>query len=166
MKDIPDNSHITFNLLLSPLTLSSNNNRDVFLSWGNNWVPLYAMLRPGQSFQAINEKLQFALKKYQGEESENELYLRPLSRIHLYSQVSHEIGINGSINNIYIFSAVAIFVLIIACINFMNLTTARSADRAREVGLRKISGDPSVFYFCNFYYRNHYHLTAGQFPPA
>ncbi|MFA9455074.1 MAG: ABC transporter permease, partial [Candidatus Aminicenantaceae bacterium] len=138
--DVPDNSHITFQLLISAVTISAGQDNDPFASWGDNWVPLYALLQPDVSWEQTSEKIQFALKTYQGEESKNELYLRPLSRIHLHAQVMHEIGLVGSIKNIYIFTAVALFVLIIAGINFMNLTTARSADRAREVGLRKVSG--------------------------
>jgi len=138
--DVPDNSHISFQILISAVTLSAGRDNDPFASWGDNWVPLYALLQPDVSWQQTSEKIQFALKRYQGEESRHELYLRPLSRIHLYADVRHEIGLVGSIKNIYIFTAIALFVLIIAGINFMNLTTARSTDRAREVGLRKVSG--------------------------
>lgn len=112
----------------------------MFSRWGDNWVPLYVLLVPKQSFLDTNEKLLTFLKKYQGETSRNELYLRPLNRIHLYADVNNEFAVVGSINNIYIFAAISIFVLIIACINFMNLATARSAGRAREVGMRKVVG--------------------------
>ena len=138
--NVPANSHFTFDMLVSTQTLVALNGEATFTRWYDNWVPVYVMLRPEQSFEALNEKIRFVLKKYQGEQSKNELYLRPVSQIHLFSHVNHEIGVNGSIKNVYIFSAIALFVLIIACINFMNLTTARSADRAREVGLRKVSG--------------------------
>ncbi len=138
--DVPANSHISFQLLLSSVTISAGGDFDPFTGWGDNWVPLYVLLQPEQSWQRVSDKIRFALKKYQGEESRHELYLRPLSRIHLHADVKHEIGLVGSIKNIYIFTAIALFVLVIAGINFMNLTTARSADRAREVGLRKVSG--------------------------
>jgi putative ABC transport system permease protein len=138
--DVPANSHISFQLLLSSVTISAGGDFDPFTGWGDNWVPLYVLLQPEQSWQRVSDKIRFALKKYQGEESRHELYLRPLLRIHLHADVKHEIGLVGSIKNIYIFTAIALFVLVIAGINFMNLTTARSADRAREVGLRKVSG--------------------------
>ncbi len=138
--EVPANAHFDFDMLVSAATLRAINGEATFTRWFDNWVPLYVMLRPGHSFEALNEKIRFLLKKYQGERSKNELYLRPVAQIHLHSQVNHEIGVNGSIKNIYIFSAIALFVLVIACINFVNLTTARSADRAREVGLRKVSG--------------------------
>lgn len=140
VNDVPANSHFAFDMLVSAQTLAALNGEATFTRWFDNWVPLYVMLRPGHSSEALNEKLRFVLKKYQGERSKNELYLRPVAQIHLHSHINHEIGVNGSIKNIYIFSAIALFVLIIACINFMNLTTARSTDRAREVGLRKVSG--------------------------
>jgi putative ABC transport system permease protein len=69
-----------------------------------------------------------------------EYSLIPLTRIHLYSDRSYELSPSGNIQFVYIFSAVAIFILLIACVNFMNLTTARSANRAREVGIRKVLG--------------------------
>jgi len=138
--DVPDNSHIMFDVLISALTIGAGREIDPFSSWANNWVPVYVLLGPQQNVAAVNEKIRFSLKKYQGEQSENELILRPLSRIHLHADVNSEFALVGSIKNIYIFSAIALFVLVIAGINFMNLTTARSADRAREVGLRKVSG--------------------------
>ncbi len=66
--------------------------------------------------------------------------LRPLTSIHLYSDRSSEMGANGNVQYVYIFSAVALFILLIACVNFMNLSTARSSNRAREVGVRKVMG--------------------------
>ena len=67
-------------------------------------------------------------------------YSIPLSRIHLYSNVQGEFEANGSIRTVRIFTLIAILILLIACVNFMNLSTARSADRAREVGVRKVLG--------------------------
>lgn len=142
MGDIPENSHIRFDLLVSSVSITAGREDDLLAAWSDNWVPLYVLLHPERPWWEVSEKIRFALKKYQGEESPHELYLRPLSRIHLYADVKHEIGSVGSIKNITIFSAVALFVLILAGVNFMNLTTARSADRAREVGLRKVAGAP------------------------
>ncbi len=138
--DIPKNSHLRFNSLISVSSYPAMYGEDVFTRWYDNWVPLYVMLNPGQSFQETNEKIRFFLKKYQGERSQNELYLRPLARIHLYADVNFEFAVVGSIKNLTIFAAISIFVLLIGCINFMNLETARGADRAQEVGLRKVVG--------------------------
>jgi len=138
--NIPLNSHLRFNALWSVSTFVADEGKEVFSRWRDNWVPLYVMLGPNQSLQEVNSKLRFFLKKYQGERSRNELYLRPLSKIHLYADVSQEFAIVGSIKNVNIFAAISLFILLIASINFMNLSTARSADRAREVGLKKVVG--------------------------
>ena len=142
IRDVPAGSHLKFDTLLSVATVTAQNGPQTFTRWWDNWVPLYAMLRPGSAFTVANEKIRFLLKKYQGEESRNELYLRPLGKIHLYANVSHELGVTGSIKNIAIFGAISILVLALACINFMNLATARGMDRAREVALRKTVGAP------------------------
>jgi putative ABC transport system permease protein len=142
IRDVPANSHLQFDTLLSVATVTAQNGPQTFTRWADNWVPVYAMLRPGSAFAGANEKIRFLLKKFQGEQSRNELYLRPLTRIHLYANVSHELGVTGSIKNIIIFGAISILVLALACVNFMNLATARGMDRAREVALRKTVGAP------------------------
>ncbi len=142
IEDVPINSHLQFDTLLSVSTMTAGGRTETFTRWGDNWVPVYVMLRPQASRTAIDDKIRFLLKKYQGDQSRNELYLRPVDEIHLRADVSHEFGISGSIKNVTIFGAVSILVLILACINFMNLATARSMDRAREVGLRKTVGAP------------------------
>jgi putative ABC transport system permease protein len=142
IRDVPAGSHLQFDTLLSVASVAADNGPQTFTRWGDNWVPVYALFRPGSSFTEVNEKIRFLLKKYQGEESRNELYLRPLTRIHLYANVSNELGVTGSIINVTIFGAVSILVLALACINFMNLSTARATDRAREVALRKTVGAP------------------------
>lgn len=153
LKSIPPNSHLQFDALISVSTMPAIWGKDAFASWSDNLVPLYVRLGNNVSPGQVNEKLRFLLKKYQGKESLNKLYLKPLSRIHLYSHVNtapginasiNDFGVNGSIENVIIFAVVALFVLIIACINFMNLTTARSVDRAKEVGVRKVSGAPKT----------------------
>ena len=153
LKNIPLNSHLQFDALISVSTMPAIWGNDTFAHWLDNLVPLYVRLGNNVSPGQVNEKIRFLLKKYQGEESHNKLYLKPLSRIHLYSHVNtapgisasiNDLGVNGSIENVIIFAVVALFVLIIACINFMNLTTARSVDRAKEVGVRKVSGAPKT----------------------
>src|SRR3569833_3406902 len=73
-----------------------------------------------------------------------------LTDIHLHSNRSGELGRNGTVQYVYIFSAIAIFILLIACVNFMNLSTARSSNRAREVGVRKVLGSPRKYLIAQF----------------
>jgi len=138
--DIPPNSHLQFEMLMSESTLVPIFGEDVFNGTGDNWAQFYVLLRPGSSLSGLDERLRFALKRIQGETSSHQLYLRPLTRLHLTADVTYEIGVIGSLKSVRLFAAVALFVLLIAGINFVNLTTARSASRAKEVGLRKVCG--------------------------
>jgi len=141
LKEVPANSHIQFDMLISYTSLLATYDKPTLEDWYSNWLPLYVLLHKKHSLEEMNKKILPALRKHQiGNPYNSELYLKPLTKIHLHSHVQSELSANGDIKNIYIFSAVALFVLIIACINFMNLATARSADRAREVGVRKVIG--------------------------
>jgi putative ABC transport system permease protein len=153
IKDMPDNSHFRFDFLFSMKNVSYNN-------WGN-YVSAnfhtYLLLKEGVDYKEFDKKLEeynikysfpYAQKYLQIQSKEdferagNKLNnsLVPITDIHLYSKRVQEISPSGTIQYVYIFSAVALFILFIACINFMNLTTARSANRAREVGIRKVLG--------------------------
>ena len=108
--------------------------------WFSNWTKHYVLIHPNVSLESINDKLKNYLKKYQGEDSNNELYLKPLKEIHLKSTVIDETANVGSAQNVTIFSIIAFLIIIVACINYINLTTAYSTIRAKEVGIRKING--------------------------
>ena len=82
----------------------------------------------------------FSLNEFEEQGNKAEFFIQPLTSIHLKSDLVAEIGPNSDIQYIYIFSAIALFILILACVNFMNLSTARSAERAKEVGIRKVLG--------------------------
>ncbi len=151
-EDFPDNSHIKFDVLLSLETLEES--RQGF--WLSFNFPTYFKVQPGADPAVIEAKFPSIIEKYIGPEVERFLggtmdqfydagnkigfYLFPMKDIHLYSTKDGELGINGDIKYIYIFSAIAFFILLIACINFMNLATARSSGRAKEVGIRKVMG--------------------------
>ena len=107
-------------------------------SWGNNSIRTYIKLYENAVIDSVDSKLT-AIVKQHNEETTTDFMVAPFTRIHLhqYWGYGHD---PGAIVFVYIFSAIAIFVLLIACINFMNLSTARSATRAREIGLRKVSG--------------------------
>ncbi|MCJ7681337.1 MAG: FtsX-like permease family protein, partial [Candidatus Aminicenantes bacterium] len=115
-------------------------------SWqSGGQFPTYVLLRENTDIQALEQKIVVFNEKYMGEmlkQSGTELttWLQPLKSIHLHSRLAGELGANGDITMIYVFAAVAFVILLIACINFMNLATARSFRRAREVGVRKVLG--------------------------
>jgi len=140
IKDPPSNSHIDFDVLIGTSTLTHLFSDDTFTYWGNNWVNLYVLFKEGIDIENFNEKILDALKNYQGDDSRNKLYARPMKDIHLYSDLGDEYAIRGNINNIYVLIAIAIFILIMAGVNFTNLSVAYSSLRTREIGIRKING--------------------------
>lgn len=144
VKDIPWNSHFTFNMLRSFETLykekSVNDDR-----WFD--VRFYGYLLLGEQTDAgeLDQKLPAFVDKHIGQQLKAmggslKFFLQPLTRIHLYSDFERDISANGDIAYVILFSGIALFVLIIAGINFINLSTARSATRAQEVGMRKTLG--------------------------
>lgn len=139
MQDIPFNSHIRADALA---TFTVFNDEPWINNWGVNLLWTYIRLKSGASPQTSNEKLPEFTKKYRGEETLANIsyYLQPLRDIHLRSHMVAEMSANGDIAYIYIFSAVGVFVLLIAAINYMNLATARAAQRMKEVGVRKVLG--------------------------
>ncbi len=152
IKDIPDNTHFHFDFLFSM--------KNVDYPWGaitsHNFYT-YIKLKPGTDVNAFKKIFDQYIDRYvlpyakrfmninsmdEFRKAGNNLQysLMPITKIHLYSDYTFELSPSGNIQYVYIFSAVALFILIIACINFMNLTTARSAGRAKEVGIRKVLG--------------------------
>jgi putative ABC transport system permease protein len=140
VKDVPLNSHIRFNMLLSASTLPRGDN-----NWGNFNVYTYVLLHPNADPAAFEKKLAPMYDKYMAQifkpvNVKIHYMVHPISWIHLHSDLLLEPEDLGSLSSVYIFLAVAFFMLIIACINYMNLTTARSARRAKEIGIRKVTG--------------------------
>ena len=142
IKDLPDNTHMEFEIIGSiaaiPVMLGPNE----LESWGSNNYYTYARLPEGFDPADLEAKfLDFLIRHWsENAESSSFLSLQALTDIHLTSDRDGEWRPNGSLTTVYTFSAVALFVLLIACVNFMNLTTARSTQRAREVGIRKVVG--------------------------
>jgi predicted permease len=148
LKTIPRNSHLQFDLLV-PFAFG----RELKLTvdkWNNSTFTTYVQLRKGITAGAAIEKAAGYLADKPTIEKGTRLTLQPLKRIHLYSNYEFDAP-HGDIRYVRIFSLVAFFILLIACINFMNLTTARSAGRAREVGMRKVSGARRVDIVGQFY---------------
>ncbi len=139
VKNVPENTHFRFDFLASFESMPYR--------WAlNNWRTLqfytYVLLNKEYDQNQLDEKLSPFMKKHFGEQTKTQLHLQPIEDIHLHSRYyNQEMAPNNSdISYVYIFTTIAIFILSIACINFMNLSTARSAHRAREVGVRKVIG--------------------------
>lgn len=152
MKEIPRNSHFHYDIFVS----ISNQVDAKSNSWMTSEFFTYLLLQKGYDYKKLETKLPQTVAKYIGPQlttamgvtlqefnkSGNTLglYLQPLTDIHLHSDFQYDLGTNGSIKYVYIFGVVATIMLIIACINFMNLSTATASKRAREVGVRKVMG--------------------------
>lgn len=151
-KDIPNNTHFAFDVIGSMETLDEAK-QPIWLSMN---FQTYVVLTPGADLDKMAAQFPAMLKKYVGPEvkqfmnmewdqmesngSNLAFGMQPVEDIHLHSDLQGELGVNGDMDYVYIFSVIAFFILLIACINFMNLSTARSAHRAKEVGVRKVLG--------------------------
>ena len=146
MKNLPKTSHITPDILASFSTLGLKPSTNIAMDLLNqvNYYT-YLLLRPGsgptimeQKFtESINKKIAVILKSLGGTA---ELELQPLTRIYLHSDRENELERTGDMAYVWLFTGIGLFILLLACLNFMNLSTARSANRAKEVGLRKVVG--------------------------
>jgi putative ABC transport system permease protein len=138
IKDHKD-SHLHFSIIL-PFSLYREIGVDID-TWNRYNYTTYVQLQENADAVAFAEKLKGALPRLSASETEYELEIQPLPRIYLYSNYSYDVHtMVGNISLVYVLGIVAFLILLIACINFMNLTTARSTRRAREVGLRKVVG--------------------------
>ncbi|HSK13236.1 MAG TPA: ABC transporter permease [Phnomibacter sp.] len=138
LKDLPANTQFIFEFLAPWSFLRQIGYDDTY--WGNNSTKTYVMLKEGTKLDGINAKLKDLRKKYNPEAAEMETFLYPFASEHLYGRFENGVPAGGRIEIIRMFTIIAAFVLLIACINFMNLSTARSEKRAREVGIRKTIG--------------------------
>ena len=162
IKDIPKQSHFNFDFFIS--MASTPEGKDD--AWFSSNFNTYVLLRPGTDFNKFQAKIPAFFESHAGPQLQSVLHLTfakfeqggnyfrinftPITKIHLYSNREAELGMNGDIEFIYMFSAIALFILLIACVNFMNLSTARSANRAREVGVRKVLGSPRKYLIAQF----------------
>ncbi|MGH7493655.1 MAG: ABC transporter permease [bacterium] len=141
LADVPNTSHLQFDALFSVNTIE---NERMLSNWGSNWLVTYLLLVPGTSPATLEQTFPKFLEKNMGERRKYyQLYLQPLHDVHLASlHVTHDYNNYQKFDGKYIliFSLLALFVLVIAAINFMNLSTACSASRSKEVGVRKSIG--------------------------
>ena len=151
IEKIPDNSHFHFDLIASMQGNKDATNQ----SWLSGSYRTYLLLAKGTTISQLESKLPAITEKYMGSQLEAAmgmtfqkfleinkvgLYIQPLTKIHLHSDMIEEFEEGGDINLVYIFTAIALFMLLIACINFMNLSTAGASKRAREIGMKKVLG--------------------------
>lgn len=138
-------SHFSFGLLVSFETLQNLRSIVNDQNWWMRSVYSYVKLSESQDTNVLQSKLPSVVENYMGEMAQRSgssyaFYLQPVTDIHLYSNLQQEIKTNGNILYLYLFGSIALLVLFIACFNYMNLATARYAQRAREVGIRKSLG--------------------------
>lgn len=146
MKDVPENSHLSFNMLASYTTILSGprayQQADYDFTDSDFWH--YIQLKKGSDPKMLEAKLDaFSQRHFHGNKisgSDEKFYLQPLSKAHLYSDFEYEIGNTGSATVVWGLLIIAALIIIIAWVNYINLTTAKSLERAKEVGVRKVSG--------------------------
>lgn len=149
IEDIPVNTHFHPQIIapMTPVIQFYGGNENFMSAWGSNNFATYVRLKEGYDYRVFEAELANFLDKHLQETESgikpheyNKLTVWPITDIHLYSHLDSELEANGDIDYVYLYSIVALFILIIACVNFINLATARSAKRAREVGMRKVMG--------------------------
>ncbi len=135
IQNVPRNSHFTFDILASMVTLESLKGQKHLSGWNN--YKTYLMLQKGADADELLKKMQQIIDRT---EMKDKFILQPLTDIHLYGNYVFELEPNGDIRYIYLLSATTFLLMLIACFNFINLSTSRSVYRAKEVGMRKVIG--------------------------
>ncbi len=162
IKDIPRQSHFNFDFFVSMSTTDESRQN----TWVSNNFNTYIVLKKGTDPKKLSAQFPALVDKYVGPQVKQlmninmdefaksgnfDTYnLTPLTSIHLHSNKAAELGVNGNIEFVYIFSFIAALILLIACVNFMNLSTARSSNRAKEVGVRKVLGSLRKYLIAQF----------------
>lgn len=140
IENFPENMHRDFDFLASDATLSQIAPQ-IIQNWDWYFSYSYVRLQEGVSPAVVESKLPDLVQRYMPEEtaSKTRIWLQPVTDIHLHSNLLFD-SPNGDITNVYLFSAIAILIILIACVNFMNLSTARALKRSKEVGIKKVLG--------------------------
>lgn len=150
-KDIAANSHLQFNFLMAYRAMGVERDTD----WRGFQAYTYILLSPEADSKSVEAKFPDFIQSYRGkdlvaENAKEDLFLQPLQSIHLHSDLRNEISENNSIRTIYFLILIAAFILILAWVNYINLSTARSIERAKEVGIRKVVGASRFQLICQF----------------
>ncbi|MES2063899.1 MAG: ABC transporter permease [Bacteroidota bacterium] len=138
MKDLPNNTRFDFEYLMT-WKYWEKTNGGVDKNWGNNSVTTYIALKPGVTEEYFNKQVKNITRSH-SDVKDIDVFVHPITKWRLYSKFENGQIVGGRITTIKLFSIIAAFILLIACINFMNLSTARSEKRAKEVGIRKVVG--------------------------
>ena len=147
-EDVSQNSSFANLDFIAPFQLMvKNQNLETVLQnpWGASWFQIFAQVADNADMSIVSKKIKDAktinaIKSDEGNKNKPEIFLHPMSKWHLYSDFKNGVNIGGRILYVWLFGAIGVFVLLLACINFMNLSTARSEKRAKEVGVRKAIG--------------------------
>ena len=144
LKDLPRNSTFQFDYI-TPFSAFASGGwvKAATTNWNHTFFQLYAALKPNASYAEVDPKIRTIVKKYAPETYstfQQQVIMQPLKDWHLYTDYRNGIAVGGLVDYVRLFSIIGILVLLIACINFMNLSTARSEKRAKEVGVRKVIG--------------------------
>jgi len=155
-EDIPDNSHIKFDMLVSFSSIKPNYGYD---DWSRAEFYNYVVLAPGTDVKKLEEKFPAFVEKYLGPKMKelnyrSSFHLQPITDIHLHSNYLREAEANGSEKEVFFLGVIGIFILFIAWINYINLSTAKSMERAKEVGLRKVVGAKKIQLITQFLFES------------
>jgi predicted permease len=137
MKDLPGNTQFDFEFILPWTYLRWTNQTDS--SWGHVSTHNYVLLKPHTDLVSLNKRLDDIYARHSADTARH-AFLYPLSQLHLYPKFENGVPVGSKMESVRVFILIAVLILLIACINFMNMSTARSEKRAREVGIRKVSG--------------------------
>lgn len=140
LKDLPSNTRFNFEYLLSWEYFKKTGNGYINGSWLSNNTTTFVQLKPGTDPTRFSKKISNLSREHAGRNDIWTHFVFPLSKWHLYSDFENGVASGGRIDSVKMFALIAAFILLIACINFMNLSTARSERRAKEVGIRKVAG--------------------------
>jgi putative ABC transport system permease protein len=139
MQDVPANSQFNFSCLISMAT-ERQQRPDIFSNWSYVDFYTYLLLKPNTTARSLQTQAAAFVKRHNPDDKGYAISFEKMTDAYLHSQAIRQPGPTGSLTNVYLFSCIAVFILFIACINFMNLSTARSLERAKEVGVRKVLG--------------------------
>ncbi len=154
-KDLPKNSSFeNLNYIGAWELLKTRENYDQNLGWGNRWFKLFVQVAEGQNFSDVSNTIKDVMNQNyvdRSVEKNYELFLFPMSKWHLYSDFENGVNVGGRIEYVTIFGIIGLFILLLACINYMNLSTAYAIKRSKEVGVRKTLGSSRAQLILQFF---------------